>query len=148
KRALAGDDDVVVERVHVAQALGSFETTRLVLCLVEAFAAEEDVGAMVPRVRHLHERRTFGHHDGGAYAQPAAMVGDGLRVIARAGGDDALLSLVLGEKEELVQRPALLERAGVLEVLELEEATSPGGSGEGFAFPDRRELDVGADAGA
>ena len=48
------------------------------------------------------------------------MVGDRLRVVAGAHGDHAALALVSRERQQLVQRAALLERGGELQVLELE----------------------------
>src|SRR5262249_27835691 len=56
--------------------------------------------------------------------------GDGLRVVARAGGDDPRRPLGLAEGRELDDRPADLERAGPLEVLGLEGHLSPDEAGE------------------
>jgi len=49
------------------------------------------------------------------------VVSDRLRVVAGAHRDDAAPALGLAQREELVQRTALLERGGELQVLELEE---------------------------
>ena len=56
--------------------------------------------------------------------------GDALGVIAGAGGDDSALALGFAEREELVERAALFERAGALEVLELEVQGQSGELGE------------------
>jgi hypothetical protein len=53
------------------------------------------------------------------------MEGDGLGVIAGAGGDDAAAALIVGEGEDFVQRAALFEGSGALQVVELEKTCWP-----------------------
>src|SRR6185312_5984812 len=60
------------------------------------------------------------HHDGDGNAEPAAMIGDALGVIAGRHRGHAALLFVVAEREQLVERAALLERGGVLQILELE----------------------------
>ena len=48
------------------------------------------------------------------------MEGDALGVVAGAGGDDAALALGFAQGEQLVERAALLERAGALQVFKLQ----------------------------
>ena len=56
----------------------------------------------------------------------ARVVGDALRVVAGRHGDHAALALLRRELQQLVQRAALLERGGELQVLELEPDLGPG----------------------
>ena len=49
------------------------------------------------------------------------MIRDGLGVIAGAGGDDASAALFGSEREDFVERSALFEGSGALQIVELEE---------------------------
>src|SRR5690606_18341395 len=79
-------------------------------------------------------------------AEPRRVVGDRLRVVAGAHGDDAAPPLVGGEREELVERAALLEGGGELQVLELEEDLRAREARERAAVDERRRFDGPGDA--
>ena len=76
----------------------------------------EDLGAL-----HLHERGVGRHHDRGLDAEAGRVAGDGLGVVARRHRDDARSGARPRSAKQLVQRAALLERRGELEVLELHD---------------------------
>jgi hypothetical protein len=65
---------------------------------------------------------------------------------AGAGGDDAALFFVVGEGEDFVERAALLEGSGALEVVELEEDLLAGHARELVGVRRGREIDVVLDA--
>ena len=67
-------------------------------------------------------------------------------MVARAGRHDAAGALVRGELHQLVGRPALLERAGPLEVFQLEVDLRAAHLGEDVGAGTRRDLDDAADA--
>ena len=69
------------------------------------------------------------------------MVGDRLGVVAGAHRDDAAAALRVGQREQLVQRAALLEGGGELQVLELEEDLGAGEARQRAAVDQRRVLD-------
>ena len=76
------------------------------------------------------------------------MVGEGLGVVAGAGGDDAAAAFVVVEQGEPVERAALLERAGGVEVLELEEHRPGGDAVQAVGAPARGTADDVAEAPA
>src|SRR5262249_9081368 len=71
-----------------------------------------------------------------------------LGVVSRRRGDDPARPLARVEAEDLVQRAALLERPGHLQVLELEERTVAGDARERFGIRERRHVDRAGDPGA
>ena len=90
--------------------------------LVDGVAAEVDDAAEAADRGDLGHGRAGGHEDLARDAAGAGGVGDGLRVVAGAAGDDAG---ALGRGAELGERAAELERAGPLEVLGLDEDRAP-----------------------
>ncbi|MCY1555067.1 hypothetical protein D9M68_916970 [compost metagenome] len=62
------------------------------------------------------------------------MVGHALRVVARAHGDHAARPFVGAQLRELVAGTALLERGGVLQVLEFQEHLAAGELRDGARF--------------
>jgi hypothetical protein len=119
-RALAGDDQRVVERVHEGQALFLGHLERMFTRLVEGLAMQQHLGAESQRAFDLHGGRVQRHHDHRAHRQPLRMMRHALRVVAGRSGDHALHT---GSRQgqQLVQRTAFLERRGELQVLELQE---------------------------
>jgi hypothetical protein len=100
----------------------------------EARPLEVDAGAVAARVRHLDEGRRLRHDDGRRDAEPAGVVCQRLGVVARARGDHAARPLLRAQAEQPVQRAPLLERAGALQVLQL-QVQPPG---DGVGKPQRR----------
>ena len=76
------------------------------------------------------------------------MKGYALGMIAGAGGDDSALALGFAEGEELVEGPALFERAGALEILELQVQGESGELGEVMRELAGRDVDGALDARA
>ena len=119
-RALAGDHRLVVVGVHEHQFFPVGEVVREGGRVGQRVALEPQVGAEHLGAAHLGVRRALGHHDDGADAQPRRVVRDALRVVARAHRDHAAARWLSARPEKLVERAALLERGGELQVLELE----------------------------
>ena len=120
-RALAGDDGEVVERMDDGEAALLGELQAGDARVVEGVAVEHDLGAEAARVLDLHARGEARHDDRRRDAQPLGVVRDRLGVVAGRDGEHALGALGGGELGHLVERAALLERGGELQVLELEE---------------------------
>ena len=116
-RALARDHQRVVVGMDEGEAALGGERLRAHLRLRHALALEHDLGAVRPRRLDLHERRGHRHHDGGRDAQPRGVVGDRLGVVAGGHGDHAPRPRGGVERGELVERAAVLERVGDLEIL-------------------------------
>ena len=74
------------------------------------------------------------------------MIGDGLRVIAGGLRRDAALSLLVGQRQQLVQRAALLERGGELQILEFEKDLAARELRQRRRMAHRRALDRAGDA--
>ncbi len=87
--------------------------------LVVAVAVQHHLRPEAAGMLDLHGRRGLGHDDGDRRPQPLAMIGQTLGMIAGRGGDDAAPTLFLAQAQQLVQRAALLEGGGELQVLEL-----------------------------
>jgi hypothetical protein len=120
-RALAGDHRQVVERMDdgVAALLGELQAGDA--RVLEGVADEDDLGAEAARVLDLHARGEARHDDRRRDAHALRVVGDGLRVVAGRDREHALGALGGSELRHLVERAALLERGGELQVLKLEE---------------------------
>jgi hypothetical protein len=148
ERSLTRDDRQVVERVHEGEPLLPLQPAGLSVGLVVVGAVEHDPGAVAAGVGHLHDRGGLGHEDRRLHLEPARVIGDGLGVVAGAGGDEATLALGGGEGEELVERPPLLVGAGHLQVVELQERLRPGEARQGLGARAGGEVDLVADASA
>ena len=115
--ALARDHQRVVVGVDEGEAALGGKRLRAHLRLRHALALEHDLGAVRLRRLDLHERRGHRHHDGGRDPQPRGVVGDRLGVVAGGHGDHAPRPRGRVERGELVERAAILERVGDLEIL-------------------------------
>ena len=93
---------------------------RLLAGLVVAVSMQDDLGPEAARSRHLDLRRRQGHHNLRPDPARRGVKGDSLRVVAGAGRDHPALPLRLAQGEQLVQRAPLLERAGPLQVFQLQ----------------------------
>jgi len=78
-------------------------------CGDEAGALDDDRRAQRLGTVDLGERGPLGHHDRCRNPQPACVVGDALRMVAGRHGDDSGAALVVVERQQLVERAALLE---------------------------------------
>ena len=96
-RTGAGNDARVVERVDEDQSLGRLHLARLGISVVIHWPVQDHSGAVLLGLGDFHRRRALGHDDSDRNAEPLAVIGDGLRVIAGRRRDDAALPLVLGK---------------------------------------------------
>ena len=101
-RALPGHDLGIVERMDEDVALGRFHLARLGEGVVVHRAVEDHPRPMTLGLADLHRRGRRGHDDGDGDAEPLAMVGDRLGVVARRGGDDPAAALLLRKLDQLV----------------------------------------------
>ena len=125
--ALPGDDGVVIEGMHEGEVLSLAAAHGLFESFVVVGAVQNHIGAVTARRRDLDERRGQGHENLGPDAELAGMVGHALGVISGRGRDHALGAFFGAEQEQLVQRAALFERAGSLQVVELQIDVVGGG---------------------
>ena len=139
--ALAGDDARIVIGMDEGEAFVLRNSERAGVGFGERGAFQDDAGAEILGVLDLGEGRAFRHHDGDGNAQAAGMIGDALRMIAGRHGGDAALALVFAQRQQLVERAALLEGGGVLQVLEFEMDVGAGDARERVGMAGRRALD-------
>ena len=130
-RALAGDDGGIVVGVDEGEPLLLLEPAGVSGGVLEPLAVQDHPGTVLARALDLGQRREARHDDRGRNAQALGMVGDTLGVVAGRHGDDAAGALLRREAGELDQGTAGLERAGVLEVLQLEPDPCPGQARQG-----------------
>jgi len=97
------------------------ELFSVALRLGVAVADQHDFRAERPHGFDLDLRCRPRHDDDGADADPPGREGDPLRVIPRAGGNDAARPLGLAQARDAVVRPPDLEAEDRLHVLPLEE---------------------------
>ena len=111
-----------------------------------AVAADDQVGAVAPDALHLRGRGHGGHEDAGGHAEPHGGVRDGGAVIAARGGHHARRRD--RAREQVGERAPRLERARVLEQLELQGQRELGEAEVGaIQLHDGRHADVGLDQG-
>ncbi len=146
--ALAADDVGVVEGMDEGSAFFDAAAECFFAGLVVACAVQNYICAEGPGARHLDLRRGQRHDDLCADAERRGVEGDALRMVAGAGGDDSALALDFIEREQLVERAALFEGAGTLQVFQLEVNGQPGQLREMMREMAGRDVDRFADAGA
>ena len=120
ERPLTGDDRGVVERVHEREPFGLRLLERDDDALVDALAARVDDGAVAAGGLDLGHRRIHGDDDLAVHAAGGRAGGERLGVVARGGGDHAVLAALMAERVELRGDAADLERPGALQVLGLQ----------------------------
>ena len=144
--ALAGDHQRVVVRVHERVVALAGELLRDHRRLGDRLTAQHDLGAESLGALDLRERRRQRHHDHRLHAEPAGMERDALRVVAGRGRGDAGRRLRrLRQALQLQAAAAVLERTGVLQVLELQEQAVAELLAEAHGLDGRRALDVAGD---
>ena len=124
-RPLTGDHVGVVERVDQRGARSRGVCRRQLQRLLDRRPAKPHARAEALDGRHLRDGGVLRHEDLTADARQPCRVGDGARVVARAGGDEAARR-TLAEGGDLGQRPAQLERPGPLQRLGLQQHPAPG----------------------
>ena len=128
--ALPGDHRIVVERIDHRQAAPGRQRKAVRARIVEALAVQHDGRAERARALDLHRRREARHHDGRADAEALRVPGHALRVVAGRHRHHAAAAFGGTQLRQPVQRSALLERGGELQVLELQEHRRAGDLGE------------------
>ncbi|MNE42680.1 hypothetical protein D3C80_1368240 [compost metagenome] len=108
---------------------------------------DDDIGAVGAGAVHLHEGGALGHDDGHRHAQAAAVIGQGLGVVAGRGGDDAALHLIRRQLQQPVQGAALLEAAGEVQVVELDPDLGAGQLRQAARIADGGAVHLAGDAG-
>ena len=146
--ALAGDDVGGVEAVDIGVPAFGREGIGAGAGLDEILAVHHHIGAEALAGRDLDERSVIGHHDRDRDAQELAMVGEPEGMVAGAGGDDPAAARGGGQLEKRVAGPALLERAGALEVIQFAEDMGAHGLGERDGLGTRGDDDSTGDAAA
>ena len=142
------DDFGIVEGMDEGAALFDAAAQGLFAGFVVAGAVQNDLGAEAARGGDLDLRRGQRHDDLGANAAGRGVEGDALGVVAGAGGDDAALALGFAQREQLVERAALFEGAGALQVFKLQVQRQAGQLGEMMRELAGRDVDGVADARA
>ena len=94
----------------------------------------------------LDRRGRRRHDDGHRNAEPLAVIGDRLGMVAGRGGDHSARALLVGQLEQFVERAALLVGGGELEVLELQPDLGADDLGQRPADQHRRADDRAVDA--
>ena len=146
RRALAGDDGVVVVGVDEARAgLGRKPRGRL-LARGEGGGAGGDLAAVGAYGGLLHGRRVLGHDDVGRHAPLPRGEGQRRGEVARGVGEHAGGGLVVRKQEHRVHRSADLEGARALEALALEDQRGAGQRVQARAAHDNRAVDVAGQA--
>uniref|UniRef100_A0A0N5A4T1 LigA n=1 Tax=Parastrongyloides trichosuri TaxID=131310 RepID=A0A0N5A4T1_PARTI len=143
---LPRDDALVVEGRDEDIAVLGLKPLGLLGRAGEVEAVDDDVGAVGAGAVHLHEGGALGHDDGHRHAQAAAVIGQGLGVVAGRGGDDAALLLIRRQLQQPVQGAALLEAAGEVQVVVLDPDLRPSQLRQTAGVADGRAVDLTGDA--
>ena len=144
-RALAGDHVGVVVGVDEGEPASPASACACAAAPSRS-SPSSTTRAPQPRVFSTFTKAWARHHDRGRDAEPAGVVGDALGVVAGRHGDDAAAAGLLGELDQPVVGAALLERGGVLEVLEFQPQLAARDLGERPGQQAGRALDLAAGA--
>ena len=110
----------IVVRVDHGEILRLAMRARELGGLLQRLAGNDGLGAVTPGVLDLHHRRAHGHHDAGGNAKPMCVIGHALRMVAGRHRDHAAPAFVRRQRQQPVERAALLEGRGELQVLEFQ----------------------------
>ena len=146
-RALARDHPRVVVGVDHGEAALGRQGQRRGARVLEAVAGEHDLRPEAARALHLHGGREGRHHDHRRNAQALRVVGHALGVVAGRHGDHAACTLHRIERQQAVERAALLEARGELQVLELEPDLGTGDGRKRARMQAGRVLDLAREPG-
>jgi hypothetical protein len=131
--------------MNVGELLPLLDLARMRVCVCERLALDDHARAEIARMLDLHERGAVGHHDGGGDAELGRVIGDTLRVVASRHGDDASRLFRIRQRQQAVERSALLERRRELQVLELDPDLRAGDVAQRARVAQRRAFDVAFD---
>jgi hypothetical protein len=143
--ALPGDDAIVVVGMNEGKPLLGRELVGKGAGLGQSLAVEDDVGAEMLGMADFDEGGALGHHDGGRNVQAPGVVGHSLGMVPGRHGDDAAPPLLVRQALQLVKGAAVLERAGELQVLELDPELGAGDLGERVGAEERGRHDSALD---
>jgi hypothetical protein len=121
ERSLARDHGLVIERMNEGEAILFRATNRFLAGLVVIRASQDHFRAITARRRNFYQRRGQRHADLRFDSALRRVIRHSLRVIARGRRDHAAPPLFFGEQQNLVERAAFLERAGHLQIFQLQE---------------------------
>ena len=145
-RALARDDGRIVVGMDEGEALARLQHARVARGIGERVALDHHLRAMHLRALDLAVGRAARHHDHRAQAETRRVVGHALRMVARAHRDDAAPARRFIQRQQPVERAALLERGGELQVLEFQPDFGAGELRQRAAVQAGRALDRACDA--
>ncbi len=146
--ALAADDLGIVKGMDEGSALFDAAAQGFIAGFVVAGAEQNHFGSVAARGGHFDLRRGQGHDDLRLDAARGSVESDTLGVVPGTGGNHPALALGFAQREQLVQRAALLERAGSLQVFKLQVQRQSGQLREMMRKLARRDVNGFADAGA
>ena len=119
-RPLPRGDMRIIERMDEGQPALDFQLARMRIGIVVFLAEQDDFGAVARSAYTFTCRRRLRHHDGDRHAQPLAVIGQPLRMIARRCRDHARARAPRVHQQQRVERAAFLVGRGELQVLELQ----------------------------
>lgn len=131
------DDGRFVTRVDEAQTLSPGHFAGMGRGLGQGGPCHDDLCAEVAHRVHLDGRGALGHDDDGVRARDPRGERDGLRMVARRGGDEAGRTFVGVEACGQGQAAAHLERARGLHVLVLDDDIAADGPRQALIAPRR-----------
>ena len=119
--ALPGDHIGIVVGMHQGHAaLVQILSTHEIGGLGQGLAVQHHLAAQLAGIAHLGEWRVARHHDNAFDAQPGGVIGHALGVVTGRHRHHTRGALGGAQRQQLVERAALLEAGGELEVLELQ----------------------------
>ena len=119
-RALARDDLCVVIGVDEGITVLGAEIQCMIAGFDKAVPVQHHLGTQGLGAGNLGKGRVFGHDDGGGGAQLMGEIAHPLGVIARRRRNNSGLALIIRKAQQLNQRTAHLERAGMLQIFQLQ----------------------------
>src|SRR5512135_2630216 len=144
--SLAGDDPGVVEGRNERERFFPAQPDGLGVGRVVIAAVEHAPGAVLAHAGDFNQRRKLGHDDGRGDVQAPAVKRDRHAVIARAGGDHAAPGFFRRQRQQAIERAALFERAGHLQIFQLEKNFAAGHLADGFRARERGDINLLLDA--
>ncbi|MCY1365980.1 hypothetical protein D9M69_528560 [compost metagenome] len=120
--------------MHKHQAVARRQLARVGPGFVQRVAVQHHLGTKAACAFNFHARREARHHDHRTNAQALRVIRHALGMVAGAHGHHPTGPFVGAELRELVAGTALLERGGVLQVLELQEHLAAGELRKGAGF--------------
>ena len=140
-RSAAGDDGRIVVGMDHGGAVDDGERLCVQGRLGVRRTFEDDRRAELAGAADLDLRCGARHHDGRGDVEPSRVIGQALRVISGRRGDHAAGFLLVGQLQQRVERAALLERTGDLQLFELEADIDADGIGQPRRVAARRDRD-------